>query len=465
MLTRLRVRGFKNLADVDVRFGPFTCVAGPNGVGKSNLFDAITFFGALADQPLLDAACGIRDEQGRATDVRSLFFRVGEDTIDEMSFEAEMLVPREGEDHLGQPATAAITFLRYKLVLGLETDQELRRTDRLVVRTEELSHVNKGDAHRYLPFDHTTKWRASVAQGVRRGGPFVSTEGEGESRVVRLHQDGKAGRPRELVAAKLPRTVLSSVNATENPTALLAKREMQSWRLLQLEPTALRNADPFNAPTHLGVEGAHLASTLYSLAGQRLGGNGKSAASDAVYTQVANRLSELVGDVRSVTVDVDRQRELFTLQVKDASGTLHAARALSDGTLRFFALTILERDPYARGLLCLEEPENGIHPERVPAMLDLLKDLTVDTEEEVGLDNPLRQVIVNTHAPAVVGLVVRRGFAGRSAGRNRIPSTSLSHGSIRVARRDLERAGFARRGAGVARASPRLPQSPRGGPS
>jgi hypothetical protein len=38
-------------------------------------------------------------------------------------------------------------------------------------------------------------------------------------------------------------------------------------------------------------------------------------------------------------------------------------------------------------------------------MLRLLKDLTTDTREEVGHDNPLRQVIVNTHSPAVVSLV------------------------------------------------------------
>ena len=43
MLTRLKVNGFKNLVDVDVYFGPFTCVAGANAVGKSNLFDAIHF--------------------------------------------------------------------------------------------------------------------------------------------------------------------------------------------------------------------------------------------------------------------------------------------------------------------------------------------------------------------------------------------------------------------------------------
>ena len=50
MLTRLQVSGFKNLVDVDVRFGPFTCIAGANGTGKSNLFDAIQFMSRLASE-------------------------------------------------------------------------------------------------------------------------------------------------------------------------------------------------------------------------------------------------------------------------------------------------------------------------------------------------------------------------------------------------------------------------------
>jgi len=31
MITRMKISGFKNLVDVNVRFGPFTCVAGANG--------------------------------------------------------------------------------------------------------------------------------------------------------------------------------------------------------------------------------------------------------------------------------------------------------------------------------------------------------------------------------------------------------------------------------------------------
>lgn len=404
MLTRLQVKGFKNLANVDVMFGPFTCVAGANGVGKSNLFDAITFLSAIANLPLVDAARCVRDEKNRSNELRSLFFRAGVETVDEITFVADMLIPAEGIDELGQTAKASITFLRYTLVLGYETDAELHQVERLIVKTEKLDHINVGDARKELAFAHSPKWRKSVVQG-RRSSPFISTvTEENGSTIVKLHQDGERGRARNLLASKLPRTVLSSTNAAESPTALLAKREMESWRLLQLEPTALRNPDPFNAPTHVGADGSHLAATLHRLAKTRTNGDGNGE-SAALLSKVANRLSELVEDIQSVKVDVDSRRELLTLQIVDRSRTLHPARALSDGTLRFLALSILELDTSAHGLLCFEEPENGIHPERIPSMLRLLKDLATDTAEEVGPDNPLRQVIVNTHSPAVVALV------------------------------------------------------------
>jgi predicted ATPase len=58
---------------------------------------------------------------------------------------------------------------------------------------------------------------------------------------------------------------------------------------------------------------------------------------------------------------------------------------------RFLALAVLELDPEAQNLLCLEEPENGIHPERIPAMLKLLQDIATDVDEPIGPDNPLRR--------------------------------------------------------------------------
>ena len=175
MLTRLKVSGFKNLVDVDVRFGPFTCVAGANGVGKSNLFDAIRFLSAIADRPLIDAALSVRDEEGRTADVRSLFHRVGDEYADEMSFEAEMIVPEEGVDDLGQEAKASITFLRYSLTLAYRSEDSLRSLGSLEIIKEELVHINLGDARKNLLFPHSVEWRKSAVKG-RRTSPFISTE-------------------------------------------------------------------------------------------------------------------------------------------------------------------------------------------------------------------------------------------------------------------------------------------------
>lgn len=392
MLTRLKANGFKNLVNVDVRFGPFTCIAGPNGVGKSNLFDAIRFLSALSRVSLLEAAQEVRG--GRSADVRELFHRVGDTYDDKMSFDVEMIVPKFGEDSLGQQAEAGATFLRYSLVLAYHlADRSLE------IRHEELRYIRKGDAERELLFKVSKEWLNSVIVS-RRTVPFISTEtGQVGEEIVYLHQDrggGSGGKAAPRRARTLPRTVLQAANATENKTAVLALREMQSWHLLQLEPSALREPDNFNSPSRLSERGEHLPALLARLAQNN---------AERVYASAANRLSELIADVREVGIDRDEKRELLTLWAKGDDGTPHTARSLSEGTLRFLALAVLEQDPDSQGVLCLEEPENGIHPERIAAIIRLLKDIAVDINLPVGPDNPLQQVIVNTHSPSVVGQV------------------------------------------------------------
>jgi len=437
MLTRLKVSGFKNLVDVDLRFGPFTCVAGANGTGKSNLFDAIQFLSRLAGDTLLNAALAVRSEGGRTADVRNLFHRIGDHYASQMTFETEMIVPFTGIDDLGQRAEASITLLCYQLALAYRADSSLPSLGSLEILHEELTHINVTEAASHLRFPHKPAWRRSVVKG-RRIGEFISTVEKEEKRIIKLHQEGTSGRPREYLAATLPRTVLSSVNAIESPTALLARREMQSWRLLQLEPSALREPDEYTALPRLGVDGSHMPATLDYLkraahnGGLPGGHNGDSPMLD----ELAARLSALVEHVKTIHVDRDDRRQLLTLEMTDRSGTSLPARSLSDGTLRFLALAVLALDPREEGLICLEEPENGIHPERIPAMLQLLQEMAVDVENEVGADNPLRQVIVNTHSPSVVSQapddailvselqeVVTAGQGGRTACFRWLPDT------------------------------------------
>ena len=415
MLTRLRVSGFKNLVDVDLRFGPFTCVVGPNGAGKSNLFDAIRFLGALANRTLMEAATDVRDQRNGTAHVRDLFHRVGDRYADRMTFVADMIVPGQAIDDLGQEVRASTTFLRYSIELAYRDPGDRLGRGALAIVKEELAHISKRDAPGQLLFPHSAgQWRKSVVTGTRDAPYFISTEADADSRVIKLHHDvGSSGRPLRWPASELPRTVLSAANAAESPTVMAARREMESWRLVQLEPSALRQPDEFISPTQLRPDGRHLAATVYRLARsadrhERNDGDDAARAGtttkgedERVYSRIANRLAAFIDDVHEIYMDLDEKREILTLYIRDGAGTSFPARALSDGTLRVLALSVLESDPAMQGVLCLEEPENGIHPARIPAMLELLQDIAVDTTEPVGSDNPLRQVVVNTHSPAV----------------------------------------------------------------
>ena len=131
---------------------------------------------------------------------------------------------------------------------------------------------------------------------------------------------------------------------------------------------------------------------------QRVGGD----AAD-VYASVANRLTRLV-PISSLAVEVDDVRQMLTIVAQERSGVRLPAAALSDGTLRFLALAVLVADTETRGLICIEEPENGIHPARMGEMTELLQALAVDQTAVPDAENPLRQVIVATHSPVFVQL-------------------------------------------------------------
>jgi predicted ATPase len=393
MLTRLAVRGFKNLADVEIRFGPLTCITGPNGAGKSNLFEAIALLAALAEQPLAEAALTACRGRVHGEGVDALFFRRGADIATKICFEADMIIPIRGTDALGQEAEASMTLLRYQLELGRLAASAERPGGGLRVLREDLTALHRNSARRSLGFPHKRAWRESVVLGQRRH-PYLSTAEEGGRLAITLHQDSGA-RTTTLPADRLPCTVLSAArSAFAHPTLLLARQEMASWRHLRLEPSALAAPDRTDTPPGLGADGAHLAATLHHLA--------RCHGGAALWSRLAARLDALLGGVRSFEVIADPLRGHLDMLLTDTRGTPHYGRALSDGTLRYLALAALEVDPYAGGLVCLEEPAAGIHPQGVPALLCLLRALATDPRRPLSADNPLRQVILATCAPTLL---------------------------------------------------------------
>jgi predicted ATPase len=73
------------------------------------------------------------------------------------------------------------------------------------------------------------------------------------------------------------------------------------------------------------------------------------------------------------------------------------ATRLSDGTLRYLCLLAVLCDPEPPPLICIEEPELGLHPDILPKVADLL----VSTAERT-------QLIVTTHSDILVDAMTER---------------------------------------------------------
>ncbi len=90
--------------------------------------------------------------------------------------------------------------------------------------------------------------------------------------------------------------------------------------------------------------------------------------------------------------DFDVQIEGGTVQVFFQEGRyIVPATRLSDGTLRYLCLLAILCHPNPPPLICIEEPELGLHPDVLPTLADLLKDASDRT-----------QLIVTTHSDVLV---------------------------------------------------------------
>lgn len=107
---------------------------------------------------------------------------------------------------------------------------------------------------------------------------------------------------------------------------------------------------------------------------------------------VKGRLLKALSALYDGIDDFDVQIEGGTVQVFFQEGrfTVPATR-LSDGTLRYLCLLAILCHPNPPPLICIEEPELGLHPDILPTLAELLKEASERT-----------QIIVTTHSDVLV---------------------------------------------------------------
>lgn len=390
MITYLKISGFKSFYDFEMEFTPLTIIAGTNASGKSNLFDALKLLSMLAETDNIKKA--FKEQRGEFIELFTQFS--SGKYAEEMSFTVEMLVNKQVKDAWGNQSLLKYTRLRYELILRRVINST--GLDEIEVLYESLVNLKHDEDKwiRLLPKQVLEWWRPKVATG-KRGIPYIRTVTENDQPTVEVPQDGKAGNKRRFPLINATRTVLSSFDSIEFPHALAVKEEMKSWRFLQLNPEALRK--PTNKTTgedKISESGENLAAAL----------NRITLTDSNLLAEISRKLHYFIPSFIDVKVIDDKENKQYIIKLLDKDRKEYTSRVLSEGTLRVLALCILEHDDQHTGLLCFEEPENGIHPFRISTMAELLKDLTTDfTDQEL----PLRQIIVNTHSPILVKEIYR----------------------------------------------------------
>ena len=165
----------------------------------------------------------------------------------------------------------------------------------------------------------------------------------------------------------------------------IIQQTIASWHFYNLDPAAMRTSDAADVSMPvLESRGSNLAAVLDSFA--------------SVHRQslkwLETTLQRAIPEAEGIRLlPTSNGKKVVSVMEKNGKSIIEAG-SLSDGVLRFLALLSLVYHPQPPPLICIEEPENGIHPRRLEKVVDLLKWLSTERTPEQRA-----QVIVTTHSP------------------------------------------------------------------
>lgn len=354
MLRRFAVRGFKSLHDIEIEMRPFSVFLGPNAVGKSNFLDAIQMFSRIGSHRTVG--------EGMNGNLRGF-------PIEAFSFPPG-----------GFPTLLASPSARFEFDTDLTTDGNGRYRYAVSVEINCRSGALSAKSEHLAPLS---------ANGIPKRSPVIETEGEN----VLVRQRGNR-RPRKEPIGR-PFTALSDLRlaAPNHEHIERVRDELSGWRAYYLDPrVAMRTQWPPMDIKDIGMYGQFLAPYLFRLRHEF----------PRRYEAIRRTLRTLVDGIEDLEVDLNEAGGKLELWLHQ-DGIRYSSRVVSEGTLRVLALVILAVDPWAGSLLAFEEPETGMHPRNVEAIVDMLLSLTSGRQ---------RQVVVTTHSPLLCNSVLRRAQEG-----------------------------------------------------
>jgi predicted ATPase len=170
------------------------------------------------------------------------------------------------------------------------------------------------------------------------------------------------------------------------------QQRLKGIRIYSLDPKQIARAMPLMPQAELEPDGANLVIVLDRLRDQ--------------YPERFDSLNEALGqwvpEFDRILFDTPGEGyRAFLLRTRDGQHNIPAAE-LSQGTLLALAMLTLAYLPYPPSMVCLEEPDRGLHPRLLRDMQDVLYRLAYP--ENFGESREPVQVIATTHSPYFLDL-------------------------------------------------------------
>lgn len=347
-LTSITVRGLLSFGwePVTLELKPLNVLIGPNASGKSNLLDLMELLRSVPD----DYNATVRARGGALE-----WIHKGSGGGEEPVGEVEAVVELEG---VPLP-------LRYHLALREEEAQLRVDSERLETA---VGHP------REEPFQFLV--RLGNHSRTKSFQTFVPQLEQQDALFGRYHWSRQETSALTTLLAKHRRFGAESPQLTALAEWLQQLRVYQQWSFGP--ESKARQFQPVNQlAERLNPDGSNLGLVL-----KRLQGHGETR----------ERLVSYVRRAYPALRDFDVKLFEGALQVvaREEGFDIPASR-LSDGTLRWLTLCLLLCDPKPPPLLCLDEPEMGLHPDLLRHLAELLQEAAQRT-----------QLIVTTHSEELV---------------------------------------------------------------
>ncbi len=384
MITRIEATHYRCFDKLGVPMDSFNVLAGANGSGKTTLLDVPVVLRDLIESPNVSAAFmeSILERGARASSLDELVFRAhGESFI--LAIEAKL--PPAIADSLTKLAPKAVqnTSARQPTHIRYEVRLEVHESHQLRVKNEYLFVFPMSERYEEerLPLQGENgsqhDWRFIVRRDASRvfGEPttFIP-ENVSTSRMEKAER-----------STDIDDTLLGVARLQyESPDEFRAGR----WLLDSLREVVfltpqwedLRKPSRPGLPKQLMASGENIPWLALRL---------QQSAPDR-FSQWVEHVQTALPQIVSVEVKEREEDHHAYFRVTYEGGFVVTSTGLSEGTLRILALTLIPYTGEVPNLLIVEQPEDGIHPQAIEAVMQSLCSL---------YDG---QVWVSTHSPIVL---------------------------------------------------------------